>query len=355
MSKRNDPAHIATDEIIGRMEKEISKEYARANREVTDKLNDYLARFRAKDETWRKWVEDGKKTPEEYKKWLTGQVMTGKKWKAMKDELADDYANAHSIAEKIANRGMAEVYAVNHNYATYEVERGARLSTSYTLYNKDSVERMWRENPKLYKKPGAATQQKIRDGELKRWNRQQIQSVMTQGIMQGESIPTLANRLESVTGGEHAAAIRNARTMMTGIQNAGRMDAYKRANEMGIVTQKTWVATLDKRTRHWHRELDGVTIPIDEAFENEIGKIMYPGDPNADGENVYNCRCTLISSIKGNEIDARDTSLRHDNNLAGMTYDEWLEDRQSESYPITHQEDTAETMRWSYIREYMQG
>lgn len=355
MSKKPDPAHRATDKIIESMEKEISEAYKQANKEVTEKLSDYLRRFEKKDATWRKWVEDGVKTAEEYKAWATGQVMTGKRWKQMKDKLADDYLNAHDTAEKIATGRMAEVYAVNHNYATYEIETGAKLSTSYTLYSRESVERMWRENPKLYKKPGLEIQRQIRAGELKAWSKKQIQSVMTQGILQGESIPNLSKRLESVTGGEHGAAIRNARTMMTGIQSAGRMDAYSRANKMGIETQKTWVATLDKRTRHWHRELDGVTIPIDEPFENEYGEIMYPGDPDADGANVYNCRCTLISSITGHEIDVTDTDLRHDDNLGDMTYDEWLEDRESESNPITQQEEIGEAMRQSYIREYMRG
>ena len=42
-----------------------------------------------------------------------------------------------------------------------------------------------------------------------------------------------------------------------------------------------------------------MTVPIDKPFENSIGKIMFPGDPSADGANVYNCRCTLVSKVKG--------------------------------------------------------
>lgn len=346
---------MATDKIIEKMEKEIAKEYRQAHKEVSAKLSDYLKRYIKKDETWRKWVEDGKKTAGEYTEWLKGQVMMGKRWKELKDNLADDYVKAHNTAEKIAQGKMAEVYAVNHNYATFEIEKAARMRTSYTLYSKESVERMWREHPKLYKKPGTKIQEQIRNGELKRWNRQQIQSVMTQGILQGESIPNLAKRLESVTGGEHGAAIRNARTMMTGVQNAGRMDAYTRANDMGIETQKTWVATLDSRTRHAHRELDGQTVPIDEPFEVDGDKIMFPGDPDAEGYLVYNCRCTLISSIKGHEIDVTDMNLRHDSNLGDMTYEEWLEEEESTSYPITHQEEVGRAMKYSYIREYRGG
>ena len=45
--------------------------------------------------------------------------------------------------------------------------------------------------------------------------------------------------------------------------------------------------------RPGHEELDGEVIDVDEPFENEYGPIMYPGDPSADDENVWNCRCAL--------------------------------------------------------------
>ena len=351
----NDPAHLETEEIISRMEKRIDKEYRQAHKEVSEKLDDYLRRFKVKDETWRKWVDEGTKTPEEYQKWLKGQVFMGKRWEQMRDTLAEDYVNAHNIAQSVVNGYMSEVYAVNFNYGTYLIEKGAKIDTSYTLYNRQSVERLFRDNPKLYGKPGAKIEKKIREGTLKRWNKQQIQSVMTQGILQGESIPKLAKRLERVTGGEHAAAIRNARTMITGVQSEGRRQAFERAEKKGIKNKKVWVAVLDSRTRHWHRELDGVAIPNDEYFENEYGKIFEPGDPDADGANIYNCRCSLNTQIEGHEIDYSDMSLRRDDKLGDMTYEEWKAEKTSTSNPIDMQEKVGEAIRQSYIREYKRG
>ena len=40
-------------------------------------------------------------------------------------------------------------------------------------------------------------------------------------------------------------------------------------------------------------------VDIDEPFVNSFGKIMFPGDPHADPANVYNCRCAMVSEIKG--------------------------------------------------------
>ena len=352
MKKNTDPAHVATDKIIDRMEKRISKTYAQAHKEVTEKWKDYLRRYEIKDKKWRQWVKEGVKTNAEYKQWRIGQIMMGKRWEALKDNLADDYANAHRIAEAIANGYAPEVYAINHNYGTYLVETGSRLDTSYTLYNSEAVERLIRENPKLYGEPGREVSKAIRLGKLKRWNKQQITSVMMQGILQGESIPNLTKRLERVTGGNHGAAIRNARTMMTGVQSAGRLDSFKRAEKMGIQCKKTWIATFDSRTRHWHRELDGVSVDNDKPFENEMGKIMYPGDPDATGANIYNCRCRLICQIKGHEIDTTEGRLSYHDEFASMTYDEWKASKKSYSKKITNQEDIGRAMAGAYTREY---
>jgi hypothetical protein len=95
------------------------------------------------------------------------------------------------------------------------------------------------------------------------------------------------------------AAIRSARTIVTGAENKGRQDSYERVTNDGIVIKREWIATDDKRTRDWHAELDGQLADVDEYFENAIGLIKYPGDPSADGANVYNCRCTMGAKVIG--------------------------------------------------------
>ena len=350
--RKPDPAHIATDNLISKIEKEITKEYKQAHKEVASKMDDYLKRFATKDKTWQKWVESGKKTKDEYKKWKTGQILMGKRWGDLKETLSQDYTNAAKISQSIANGYRAEAYAINHNYSTYEIEKASRLNTSYSLYSRESVERMYRNNPKLYHDPGGKISQAIREGKQMDWNRRRIQSVITQGILQGESVPDLTKRLERVTGGDHAAAIRNARTMITGAQNAGRIDAMDRAKGMGIPVKKQWLATLDDRTRHEHRELDGMIVETDEPFEVGDYKIMFPGDPDADSEMVYNCRCTLLTVIPKHEIDTSDTDLRHDDHLGGMSYDEWKESKDIKSNPITLPEEKARAIKASYVRKY---
>ena len=68
----------------------------------------------------------------------------------------------------------------------------------------------------------------------------------------------------------------------------------------GVIVQKEWLATAgDSRTRDAHLELHHVIVDEDQPFENSIGRIMFPGDPNAHPANVYNCRCSIATVIKG--------------------------------------------------------
>ena len=170
--------------------------------------------------------------------------------------------------------------------------------------------------------------------------------------MQGESIPQISKRLaETVGDSNYKAAVRNARTMTTSAENGGRQDAYKRAESMGIKMRRTWVATLDGRTRHAHRLLDGQTVDIDQPFVVDGEEIMFPGDPKAKPYLVYNCRCTTISQIEGFERDVTDLSLRHTKHLGDMTYEEW-KNAKAKSNPILLPEEKAEKIKQSYIEDY---
>lgn len=309
-----------------------------------------MSRFRLKDQKWREWVDDGTKTLQEYNEWRYGQIAVGQRWEAMKDTIAHDIHNTNMIAQSITKGHMPEVYANNFNYGTYEAEVGSHIDTSFTLYDRQTVERIMRDDPDLLPAPGKKTSKRIAEGKDVLWNKKQIQSVMTQGILQGESIPKLSKRLATTVGDKnYKAAIRNARTMTTGAQNAGRMDSYKRAESMGIDMEVEWIATLDGRTRHEHRMLDGQMRPVGKPFEVEGVKIQYAGDPHAPGNMIYNCRCTLAGHVKGFEAAEveRDTSA-----IGDMTYDEWKKSKDIKSNPIDLQEQKGKAIAESYRNEY---
>lgn len=345
-----DAGHEKTEKLLRALEARLRREYKQAEEEVQAKLDDYLERFEIKDETWKRWVEEGKKTEEEYQQWRVGQIAIGERWEEMRDSLAEDYHNANQIARSIIDGYMPEVYALNHNYGTFQIEHDSGLSTSYTLYDRQTVERLMRDNPQLLPNPGKKLSRRIANGLDVRWNRQQIQSVMMQGLLQGESIPKLAKRLaEEVGDKNYGAAIRNARTMTTGAQNAGRVDSYKRAQDMGIDLEQCWVATLDMRTRHSHRQMNGELQPVGEEFSNGC---KYPGDPAGPPEELYNCRCTLIAELKGYHRNIKSFELQNDPDVEGMTYDEWVESKIEKPNRITLPAEKAKNIKQAHIRKY---
>ena len=352
-TRRPDPAAAETDNIIAEIERRIAKEYRQAEREIKGKLDDYLKRFSVKDKTWQRWVTEGKKTEAEYKQWRIGQIAIGERWEEMRNTLSQDLLNVSKIAKSITEGYMPEVYALNHDYGTFQVEHGSLIDTSYTLYSREAAERIFRDNPQMLPAPGKKVSKAIAERRALIWNNSHIQSVMMQAILQGNTIPDIATRLANAVGdSDRKAAVRNARTMVTAAQNAGRVDSYDRANKLGIQTRKQWLATLDGRTRHEHRMLDGQIADNDKPFMVEGMKIMFPGDPTAPGILVWNCRCTLIAAIKGFEKDLSKTSLRHNKNLGDMTYEEWKNEKKSTSNPILLPEEKAENIRAKYIREY---
>lgn len=316
-----DIGHEETDALLSEIEKKMAKEYRQAVADMQKKCDDYFRRFEARDKKWRKMVDDGLKTEKEYAEWRKGQMMTGYRWKAMRDQLAEDLHHSNVIARSIAEGYMPEAYAINHNYGTYLVENAAKIDTSYTLYDRQTVERIIRDDPDLLPPPGDRKLASIAAGKDIAWQEGQIQSVTLQGILQGESIPNMAKRISSTMGEKnYANSVRYARTAVTGAENAGRRDAYARANKMGIQTRQTWVATLDNRTRHSHAAIDGETVDADEYFSNGC---RYPGDPKGPPEEIWNCRCTTIAQIKGFERDVSDLGLRNDSKLGSMSYKEW--------------------------------
>lgn len=320
MDRMQDEGHYVTELILKETEADITRVYRQAAEETQKKLNDYLRRFQVKDNIKREQLRTGEITKQEYDHWRTGQIMISKRWEEMRDTLAADMHNANNIARSIVQGHMPEVYAVNHNYATFQIEKESMVDTSYTLYDRDAVERIIRDQPDLLPPPGPRKRAEIAAGKDIAWQRGQIQSVTLQSILQGESIPNMAKRIAMTMGETNRnASIRYARTATTGAENAGRVAAYERAEQMGIELEQEWLATLDGRTRHEHRQLDGQRVKVGEPFHIDGEEIKFPGDPSAPGYLIWNCRCTLVPAVK--DVDQSDAP--RNSKLGSMTYEEW--------------------------------
>ena len=308
-----DYGHKETDKRLAVMEKRIAKVYADTLAEAKDKLSAVLAEFRELDEKKAQAVADGKLSKKAYTGWRQELLSKEKHLRDMIDVLTEDFTNADKIAMKIVNGEAKDVYALNANYAAYDIEKKANANLSWTLYDHSTVERLIRKEPNLLPLPSVDVPVD------KRWNQKHITAAINRGILLGDPIQDIAKRLVTVASMDLNAAVRSARTATTAAECAGRIDTYKYAQSIGIELEQEWLATLDGRTRHEHRLLDGQRVAVGEAFHVGGASIRYPGDPQAPGYLIYNCRCTLVSAVKG--IDQSDAPRA--SKLDGVSYEDW--------------------------------
>lgn len=290
MAKKSTPdtAHLLTEKALSALERRIVEAYKQAADEMQGKIDTFFEAYKAKDAQKRADLDAGTITKEQYRQWLLSQLSRGERYQALRDVLADRLTRANELAAVYINDTTPGVYALNRNYTAYTIEKVSG-NVGFTLFDESTVKRLLVEQPETmpYYPPERAIERKI---DLA-WGKKQITSQVTSGILQGDSIETLAKRLQKgVFNGDRTGAIRAARTAMTSAQNGGRMASYKAAADMGLSVRKRWVATKDTHTRAAHGKLDGKTVDWDKPFLSDLGEIMFPGDPDAEKlANVYNC------------------------------------------------------------------
>lgn len=272
-----------------RLDAKIKGIYAQAYREIEEKLNTFLAKSVIKEKEYEAKVQAGKLSQEWFDRWKSGQVFIGKRWRDLRQNISEEIYNSRKSATDMINDERKAVFQDNVNYAQYTIDKDHSFGISFTLYDNATVTRLIKEDPDL------VPDVKYPDPQIDyAWSKKQITSAITQGILQGESIPELAKRVgKKLQSSNEKSMVRCARTAMTGAQNSGRIQAMHNAQGMGIDVEKLWIATLDDKTRDSHRYLDGQLAKVDEPFHSLLGDIMFPADPNASPANVWNCRCSL--------------------------------------------------------------
>lgn len=317
----------------------LQKVYREAKKDLQKKFEEFTSEKVEKDKEKLKQVQNGEISEREYKSWLVDQAFAEQQWKQKINSATEILQNSNEEALNIIRDVQMDVYSTNANYEAYMMEKDIGTAVNFSIYDETAVQRLIKEKPELL------PAKKLNGKKDKAWNQGIISNALTQAIIQGESIPNLAKRLARDTANSNMKAMtRYARTAMTAAQNAGRIDTMHRAENMGIFVRKQWLATLDRRTRDSHRQLDGQEQDIDKPFKSELGDIMYPGDPEANPANVCNCRCTLVHvypkyenliAWKGERRDQETGKLIED-----MSYREWVASKEVKLYgkPVEREE-----------------
>lgn len=287
-----DNAHTITDMMLLRLEKKIGKMYTALYASLRKR---FLHTYGTKD--------------------LTKKILHSPEWINFEKSLAKTISQTNLLSADMIRALMPKVYSFNANYAMYEIEKGYRIRTAFNLVDEATVKELIQGRRILPVNLNIAK-------DL-RWNRQQIHGVVLRGIIKGQTNKDIAKLFRHIVKMDENAAIRNARTATTSAECAGRIYTYEQAENLGIKLMQEWQATLDGRTRHEHRELDGQQVPVGESFHVDGYEIKYPGDPDAEPEMIYNCRCTVVAAIKGidNSKNERLTTME-------QSYDEWKAGKQ---------------------------
>ena len=301
-------------ELLERQARELQRKlrltYADAVDGMAARIGESLEEFAKDNAKWQADVAAGKKDAKAYAAWRKGQALHNDRLKALEKALAQDLTAADKVAMAYVNQAPAGVYAEGMNFATYEIEHGAKADTSFTLYDKDAVMELVAKEPDLL--PQAAFD-KAKDTA---WNSRHVTAAVTQAVLQGQTAPQLAASIAGIAAMDQRAAMKAARTAITSAHSLGKLKGYERAAGMGIGIEKQWLAALDSRTRGSHRHLDGEVVELDAEFSNGL---KYPGDPDGPAPEVYNCRCTLVPVIGDVEYGEAERA----NKLGKMSYEEW--------------------------------
>lgn len=285
------------DKELEKLGKKIGKTYRQAATEINGKLKSFWESHRVISERMLKDVKDGKITQQDYKNWLRNQVFRGDRWKSKLDEITKVYVGADEEARKMVGDKDKDMFAHAANWQAKDTSRTVNGAVSFDIYDRKTVNRLIRDNPKML------PEWKINKKKDYIWNEKRVQNAVTQGIIQGESVYGISKRLTTELAANNASKMDMfARTAVTGAQNAGRVERMKEADEKyGIKTKKQWITAGDGRVRDTHAELNGMTVDYDDDFKLQDGRtIRFPGDPMADPDLVYNCRCSLIYIPAGN-------------------------------------------------------
>lgn len=298
-------ARQQTDKQLEDMEKRLKELYSQAEKELKDKWEVFAKTQESKLKEAYNVLQEAKKgenwkeinkAKAEYEHIVRNATLNNERYKALVNETTERLANVNETATNYINNNMSKIYTINYNDFANQNLKGY----SFTLMNEQALKNIARSDKTFL------PQKQLNRTKDKHWNEKQINSQLFQGILQGESINKIANRLMHVTDMNRSAAIRNARTMVTAAENKGKQDACEKAQSDGVIIVRRWVATGDERTRDWHAELDGVEVGVEEPWVNTLpdgteDELMYPGDPEADPSNTYNCRCTFVTEIQGFE------------------------------------------------------
>ena len=212
----------------------------------------------------------------EHQKALRGQIQAiidklhGDEYTTISQYLEECYTDAFvGTAYDLAGQGIPLIMPIDQAAAVKAIQTDSKISEG------------------LYASLGIDTKKLKKD----------IAQEVTRGIASGLTFEDIARNISNVSNAPKSRAKVIARTEGHRIQQASTMDAQNSAKTKGADVLKQWDSTLDGATRKTHRKLDGQIREVDEPFEMDGKKAMFPGDFGDPAEDC-NCRCASLTRAR---------------------------------------------------------
>lgn len=143
-----------------------------------------------------------------------------------------------------------------------------------------------------------------------------VQQALADGVANGASIDDLASAVQDVF--TNASTNRAKTIARTEVISASNGSATLTASQLppDVCAGQEWISTRDDRTRgndekdeFDHLSVDGQVVAMGAPFEVGGESLLYPGDPDGDGGNVINCRCT-VAFLTPKDMEGRSAPRR---------------------------------------------
>ncbi|MFL2100082.1 ADP-ribosyltransferase [Desemzia sp. FAM 23989] len=208
----------------------------------------------------------------------------------------------------------------NHGYygTWYALEGNENVQVDFGMLNETYIERLVEK-----KVAGKSLSKRLYEHRTQLANT--VTNELLNGAVTGKGYAIVAKNIAEQTEASYKRALRIARTEGGRVQSTTKQRSYKEAEEKGIKLEKKWLATLDKKTRHAHQELDGQTVAVDDKFtfngyEAEAPRLF--GRASLD----INCRCTTIAVVNGMSPELRKDNVTKEI-VDYKNYNDWYESK----------------------------
>ena len=279
---------------IGRTEREITQIYAAVREDIRAELA----------KVYEKHAVDGKLTRAQMAKYGRLEKLEKELTKKLNDADRKVINKNHTLAR--------DQYKEGYYNRAWVLDNELESRLGWGLLN-DKAVRAAVENPF----------HKIADSRLLKDGRTRIRSAIASGLTRGDSFAQMSKEIGEAINGNRYAAMRIARTEAGRAQTIGTQRTHERAEQLGVVGNEYWSATLDERTRIKHGQLDGVPKNREQNGWKIPGRNQYTPGPKQSGIAAFdiNCRCGVEYRVDDEAPSVR--RIRGKGVVPYQNYSEW--------------------------------